>query len=455
MNSPSISPSMSQPSQSYPAQFAMTTTGLILPTITGTLSTISSLIILNIIRMSPQKLSTTYHRIMALMSIFDIMASVCMALTTLPMPSDDVLRFDGPMIGNKTTCQIQGYILLMGLTGGGSLYMCLSWYFVCRMTFKMDSEKIRKKIEPIFYMYCISLALFLPSSNVYSDMINTVPNEQFCLIASVHTNCTYTADGILQSCEFSNIDASTYDVFRLLLGFNLLMIVLAMVVIIWSISKNNKSIKRALEAEVTDTTGPNTSQEENEEVSLSKLRYSRVVVIQALMYIMTYFLTWIFPFLSNLLGFDRNVPDIIMIGKAILFPMQGLWNLIIFLYDKAYLIYQNGEGQGSLWDAMTLILLDPDAATGIVLPTSLVHRDMDSLEDSHRVNDISNHDFEIPSIGFDSFRHDIDASQAFHIRRHGTRGTSELDISHSREEIHDSIDSPVGFAGSMISTSLP
>lgn len=406
MSSPTLSPNASLLDSTYPSQFAMTTTGLILPTITGTLSTICSMIILHVIRMSPQKLSTTYHRIMAFMSVFDIMASVCMALTTLPMPSDDILRFAGPMLGNKTTCQIQGYVLLMGLVGGGSLYMCLSWYFVCRMTFKMDTEKIRKRLEPVFYMYCISLTVFLSSTNLHSDMINTVPNEQFCLIASVHTNCTYSSDGILQSCEFASMNTSTYGMFQVLLGFNLFLIVLAMVIIIWSISKNSRSIKRALESEASDV------YDETVEMNLSKLRYSRVVVIQALMYIMTYFLTWIFAFLSNFIGFERDVPDFIMIGKAILFPMQGFWNLFIFLYDKAYLVYQNDDRRhGSVWEAIKIILLDPDAASGIILPASLTNQNRSSPDD-RPVQDI-----ERQSAETESFRHDIIADQALTFQR--------------------------------------
>ena len=102
--------------------FAMTTAGFIVPTITGILSTCCSVLILYAIYKSPHKLSTTYHRIMAMMSIFDILASVCIAFTTLPMPSDDIVRFAGPMLGNHVTCQIQGFIVIFGLAGGGSLY---------------------------------------------------------------------------------------------------------------------------------------------------------------------------------------------------------------------------------------------------------------------------------------------------------------------------------------------
>ena len=147
------SPSMSA-TFPIPHLTSMSSTGIALTVALGIISTICSMVILNIIGMSPQKLSTTYHRIMASMSIFDIIASLAMAVSTLPMPSDDILRYDGPMIGNKVTCQIQGYIVFLALTGGGTLYMCLSWYFVCSITFRMSLEKIRKRIEPIlFYLF--------------------------------------------------------------------------------------------------------------------------------------------------------------------------------------------------------------------------------------------------------------------------------------------------------------
>ena len=439
---------MSLPNESYSPQFAMTTAGFVIPIITGTLSTLCSMIILNIIRLSPQKLTTTYHRIMALMSIFDIMSSVCMALTTLPMPSDDTLRFAGPMLGNKTTCQMQGFILLMGLLGGGTLYMCLAWYFVCRMTFKMSSEKIRKRLEPVFYIYSFLLTLTLPSINLHNDMINTVPNEQFCLIAPAHSNCTYSTDGRLQSCEFVSMDAFTYEVYQILLAFNLFMIVMAMLIIIWSISKNNRNIKRAHDSETSDLME---LQEENEEMNLSKLRYSRVVVIQALMYIITYFLTWIFPFLSNILGFERDVPDIIMIGKAILFPMQGFWNLLIFLYDKAYLVLQNDATHTSLWEAIKIILLDPDSASGIILPASFTNNGSRSNQDSR-----SHQDGGMQSLESESFRHDVVADQVFSvniIRRRAELHTQQAHSSRDERNVA-SVNSPVGFiSGSMSSRS--
>ena len=57
-----------------------------------------------IVLSSTQKLSTTYHRIMTFVSLCDIIASVCMALATIPMPTDNVVyTFDGPMVRSFST----------------------------------------------------------------------------------------------------------------------------------------------------------------------------------------------------------------------------------------------------------------------------------------------------------------------------------------------------------------
>ena len=162
-------------------QFPMTKDSIALTATSGILSFICSSMILNIIRMSNQKLSTTYHRLLALMSIFDIMASICMALATLPMPSDDILRFAGPMIGNITTCQIQGYMTLAGLNGGDSLYLCLSWYFVFKITFQVHTDTIRRRIEPFFYILTFFVGIFFPTYSLLNNFIHTSPVSPFCM----------------------------------------------------------------------------------------------------------------------------------------------------------------------------------------------------------------------------------------------------------------------------------
>ena len=98
--------SMDQKLESYYfyKPFAATVADFIVPMVTGTLSACSSGLIIYIILRSQQKLTTTYHRIMAFMSAFDIISSIFIALGTIMMPSDTVYKYAGPLLGNKVTC---------------------------------------------------------------------------------------------------------------------------------------------------------------------------------------------------------------------------------------------------------------------------------------------------------------------------------------------------------------
>lgn len=355
--------------------FAMTTAGFIVPTVTGLLSTCGSLLILYAIYKSPVQLSTTYHRIMAVMSIFDVLASVCIALTTLPMPSDDSIRYAGPMIGNDLTCQIQGFINLFGFAGGGSMYMSLSWYFVCRMTLMMNPETIRKRIEPFFYLCSVAIAIFLPSYYLSKDYLHATPSDQLCSIGLNHSNCTYNALEDFFDCDLGYTEfLKALNVAIFLIGFNLSMTAIAMIIITCTIAKKSKSIKyirdKRRERE-NDNDDANNDDDDNDQGSTLELRYTRVLVVQALMYIFAYFITWIFVVIPVVADLDRKSYNIIQILKSIFFPMQGLWNLIIFIYDKAYLLYQDNEKR-SYWQIVKIVLFNPDKVSDIVLPDSLV-----------------------------------------------------------------------------------
>jgi hypothetical protein len=119
------------------------------------------------------------------------------------MPSDDVLRFAGPMLGNNTTCQIQGFFILFGLAGGGALYTCLSWYFVCRITFKMDAHTIQKRLEPVFYLYTLIISIALTANILKHNLINSGPKSSFCIMAPDHTPCVnnYTLEETFLVCD--------------------------------------------------------------------------------------------------------------------------------------------------------------------------------------------------------------------------------------------------------------
>lgn len=93
----------------------------IVPRITGSLSVVSSGTIIFLIFRSDAKLTTIYHRIMFCMSICDILGSIAMALTTIPMPKEMPLEQElgfewpgGSRYGSTLSCNLQGFSFTFG-----------------------------------------------------------------------------------------------------------------------------------------------------------------------------------------------------------------------------------------------------------------------------------------------------------------------------------------------------
>jgi hypothetical protein len=367
--------------------FPQSTAGYLVPMFTGLLSAFSSAMILNIIRASPDKLSTTYHRIMASMSVFDFIASICIALVTLPIPSDNVIEFSGPMLGNHLTCQIQGYFITFGMGGGSSLYMCLSWYFVLSISFKMNLYTIKRRVEPIMFVYALFIAFFTPSYFLSKDMIHSDSRAPYCTISIDSQNKSNCFDS---SCVGNSINHEQDDGVAIWVGSNLALIVIAMVIILWTIRKNNKSIIIALEDEKMNAFDEDQESSRDENIQLdskfvTRLRRSRSSMIQALMYIFAYFITWFFLLLRHI-----NAQYYMDVAVAILFPLQGFWNMIIFAYDKADLVYQTDKCN-SWCDAIKTVMFSPGNIPSIVIDLQVViDDDTSQVSNEHFMISVNN-----------------------------------------------------------------
>ena len=372
--------------------FASTIAGFVVPMVTGTLSACSSGLIIYIISRSQQKLSTTYHRIMAFMSAFDIISSIFIALGTIMMPPDTVFKYAGPLLGNKVTCQIQGWLILFGLCGSTSLNACLTWYFVCSIVFKMKASNIRKYIEPIMYIYAVIIALFVPSFYLSKDLLNPHSYDSFCTILGRPESCDEDLWHLWDLCTWSEGDFEDYsrylDISFVVFGMQFLLIVLGMSIILWTTFRNYREIKSANHQNNNNSLPDNEVEEEVPGVkstdSLRSLKYTRVLILQALMYISSYMLTWAFNALSAIWSISNFNLDAI---NGVLFPLQGFWNLLIFLYDKTYLIRQHDENGHdiSFWMAFKQIVTSPsDIPTFVLSSISIVEiepRDEDAPDE--------------------------------------------------------------------------
>ena len=323
--------------------FAATIAGFIVSMASGTLSACSSGLIIYIILRSQQKLTTTYHRIMAFMSAFDIISSIFIALGTIMMPSDTMYKFAGPLLGNKVTCQIQGWFIVFGIGGSTSLNACLTWYFVCSIVFKMKASNIRKYIEPFMYIYAVIIVLFVPSFYLSKDLLNPNAYDTFCTIVAYPESCDEDKWYDWNHCNWSEGDLEDYyrynSISFVVIALHFSLIVVGMSIILWTTFRNNRKIKSLVmenaNHEPYNNSLPSGRDNEVEEQvpgakstdSLRSLKYTRVLIFQALMYIGSYMLTWVFNALSAIWSISNFHLDTI---NSNLFPLQGFWNLLIF-----------------------------------------------------------------------------------------------------------------------------
>ena len=133
------------------------------PRYSGGVSALASSTIIYLIFKSQTKLRTIYHRIMLGMSAADVLGSVAMGLTTLPMPrgspadrgrSDDYYAdWAGTRLGNTYTCNAQGFFYSFGAIAMFNYLGSLVLYYTLAIAFRLKEEKF-SNIGSHFSMQC-------------------------------------------------------------------------------------------------------------------------------------------------------------------------------------------------------------------------------------------------------------------------------------------------------------
>ena len=366
--------------------FLMTWAGFALTMASGFISAAASGLIIYIVLKSKQRLSTTYHRIMTIMSVFDFVASFAAGLSTIPMPKDMIYKFDGPILGNLSTCKAQGYITFLGAGVGGALNLCLAWYYVFSITLQVKSETIRKRLEPIFYILSASIGIFVPTLFLSLDFLNAHPFFPHCTLAPYPFPCDQLVGTILEGMECDSSETSVPDglvIFSIgIIGAIFLGIVLAMIIIIWSVIKNETQIQKTMAAttatpeDIGDLEQDATERVESNGKSIKNLRFTRIIVVQALMYIGAFFLTWVF----SIVGILKPGHPVIETFQNIFRNLQGLWNMIIFVYHRVYMVRERDNGK-TFWMALKIAIIAPEEVPEMYLSN------IDMLENDEILND--------------------------------------------------------------------
>ena len=276
---------------------------------------------------------------MVFMSFWDAIVSAAISITSIPMY--DVSNYfsgfkDNIYAGNVQTCEAQAFIIYLGLGYIIGANMLLNIYYLCAIRYNVSDEKFQKYGEPIYLVVMTSSSLLMPIYFYREDLLNPTPFEPFCSMGVYPMDCVYKEEitcvrGKADTYRTASTVQMNYSIAWL--GSQLTILFASMLGIlhaVWS------------------------SKYEDEEVINNWLRKKkRAILGQALMYIAASCLTWTFFIVT----FFNDSSEMYML-KATFMPLQGFFNMLIFVYHK---VYNNTlvESEGSACEALALVFLSP------------------------------------------------------------------------------------------------
>jgi len=327
----------------------------------GSLSAISSLLLIVLIYRSRVRLSTVYHRIMFCMSVSDILASVAMALTTLPMPKDMIYtQFELTEIhGNNATCSAQGFAFFVGanLTFGFNASLCV--YYLASIRFKMSETRIRQKVEPFLYLGTVMVALPIGVLFIFTESYNPTPWDAWCTNIEVPWQCSFLEDSFDEyECVFNARKSRLARIFKFvtLAGFffGFACVFGSIVLIAISVYSQERLLNIYTDSvhrnrRVSGSSGY-TSEDTNFASSRSRHHFTKVALFQGLAYLSVFLLCQSNVFISLIRLQLPTDYDALRSHKweqiyhLVTRPLQGFFNLLVFVGHKVYNMRQARSG---------------------------------------------------------------------------------------------------------------
>ena len=299
--------------------------------VSAPISTFSSIIIMVMICRSPTKLSTTRDRLLFGLSISDMIFSIAVSLGTIPMPRQTPNVWI-PM-GNFTTCEIQAFLITFSGTVAPCYNAGMCIFSLLKVTFNMDDNKIRTKVEPFLHIVPFIISL---STCIYCTVKNYFnPAIAICTLIDYPFHCSRMPNVPCERGE--NLFEDWGIIIYGLAPFFLvpLIIIISMGVIcmtVWKQERKLKNYSQELDQAITTT--------DNE--SLMK---SKTVMYQGLAYSGAWLIYTIFP-LIQLMCWIAGRPSgfLLNILIAIFSPLQGFFNLLVFLFPRIRATCQSETG---------------------------------------------------------------------------------------------------------------
>ncbi len=310
--------------------------GSVTASTSGILSTLASFTMIYLItQKSEMGLSSVYHRIMAGMSIADILSAVAFSISSLPLPKDMIYeQFKGLTIGNSLTCGMQGFAQLFGIMWQMNYTAVLSLYYLFTIRYKKREQEIAKRNERVWHILALLLAIPIPVWGLKLGYFNPTPYEAWCTLAAVPWYCDPNRKES-EECMIAGDTTFAVILYTVLIhGFVIfLLTICSMMLIIRYVYMQEQYIREAARRynQMTlNRSDPNLFPSVQRRHNLTKS-----LSVQASAYIITFLLVPLSG-LVHLFQTNGTQPWFFQIFHVIARPLQGCCTLIIFVGAKAY-----------------------------------------------------------------------------------------------------------------------
>jgi hypothetical protein len=303
----------------------------IVPKFTGGLSMLGSGYIAYEVISNPAKRAKTYHRLVAVMSLVDVLSSFCYFLSTWPMPPGENKSWKSPehflAAGNDATCTAQGFGIQLGVAIA-FFNIVLSLHYLLVIKFHHNEASLRR-MEP--FMLGIPLAGGLGLSVPGLFLENYSNSNLWCWIANNWDLCAL--QGLSRDQCMARTANYRWNYYFYPLWGCVGLIVLAQFWLWWTV--------RQLEAKATEWR-PN-------DVRLKRMKQSRKVAVQAAWYVTGFMITWVPYTALSLVNkvtkkfFNPHDPlgFFVLLMVVICQPIQGFLNL--FIYHRASIVQNTAK----------------------------------------------------------------------------------------------------------------
>ena len=299
----------------------------IIPMVTGTLSIVASSTIISKVLKSQSRLTTPYNRLLVGLCTFDIIASICHAFSTLPIPRGSPDHWLA--LGDKATCSIQGTLMVFAQVGTPFYNVGLCIYFLCVVKYNMTDERFRKLWEAFLHAFPILYGLITSIGTFIAGYIN--PSFAMCYIYSSTDDPK----------EIKNAQRLMWIINGVPVTLIFILINAIMASILYTVYRQERTMER-YRFQVTSGIVQSTrnSIRRSSEISSRSRRRLDAVKSRAICFFAAYMITFLPTLVFQSLasrdeeGGFSNVPFAISIAARTFLPLQGVFNLCAHLQPQ-------------------------------------------------------------------------------------------------------------------------